>query len=223
MIQTYTFPKSFQDARILLDKRNAYHQAGHAAAIYLGNKQKKLPAVHFQIVIRPQEHDTQHIEPSMPLPDKYVAKVEGGRLIQSLPLSYAGLTQGLSGAQQEEFRSALEADVINILAGSLAEAKYVAIRDDEIFNANLVNIGALHFYHGKQDIETIYEYMDCLLPDKTERDHKLNALFLAAFSFVNNRANWLAIAALAEFIWENPKAIIPCEEVISLLDSRLAA
>jgi hypothetical protein len=35
-----------------IDSRVAYHQAGHAAAIYLGNKQKQLPAVYFQIIIK---------------------------------------------------------------------------------------------------------------------------------------------------------------------------
>ena len=223
MIQPHAFLNSRQEVRSLFDKRNAYHQAGHAAAIYLGNKQKKLPAVHFQIIIRPQENDAQHSDPFVPLQDTCAAKVEGGRLIQSLPLSYAELTHGFSWSQQEEFRCALEADVINILAGSLAEAKYVAIRDDEVFNANLINIDALHFYHGKQDVDTIFEYMECLLPDKTDRDRQLEALFLAAYHFVNNRTNWLAITALAEFIWEKPNGIIHCEEVIALLDSRLAA
>jgi hypothetical protein len=222
MIQPYASYNDFQDIRIFLDKRNAYHQAGHAAAIYLGNKQKKLPAVHFQIIIRQQENDVQHSDPPMPLQDKCAAKVEGGRLIQSLPVSYAELAQGFTWPQQEEFRCALEADVINILVGSLAEAKYVAIQDDEVFNANLVNIAALHFYNGKQDIDIISEYMECLLQDKTERNRKLDTLFLAAYNFVNKRTNWLAITALAEFIREKNNGIIQCEEVISLLDFRLA-
>jgi hypothetical protein len=210
-----------QESSVQIDKRSAYHQAGRAAAIYLGNKQKKLPAVHFQIVIKQQGRNGQHIDQFTRLQDKYTAKVEGGRLIQTLPLSFAALMQDFSWSQQEEFRRAFEADVVNMLAGSLAEAKYTALRDDEIFNANLVNLAALHFYGGSSDIDLVTEYMECFMPDKTERDQKLLELFLAAFSFVNKRANWRVISALAEYIRDEHKGIIACEEVISLLESRV--
>jgi hypothetical protein len=36
-----------------------------------------------------------------------------------------------------------EADIINVLAGPLAEAVYLALRDNEPFNPELVNISAL--------------------------------------------------------------------------------
>jgi hypothetical protein len=35
-----------------LIKQIAFHEAGHAAAIYLYNKQKQLPPVYFQITIK---------------------------------------------------------------------------------------------------------------------------------------------------------------------------
>jgi len=35
-----------------LSRKTATHEAGHAAAIYLGNKQKQLPPVFFQIYIK---------------------------------------------------------------------------------------------------------------------------------------------------------------------------
>jgi hypothetical protein len=81
----------------------------------------------------------------------------------------------------------------------LAEAKYVALRDGEAFNANLVNLGALHFYGGSPDIEVINEYMECFIPQRAERGQKLAELFLAAFSFVNKRSNWLAISCPGRF------------------------
>jgi hypothetical protein len=50
------------DNRIAIGTRNAYHQAGHAAAIYLGNKQKQLPVVFFQIVVTPHKQTGQSDE-----------------------------------------------------------------------------------------------------------------------------------------------------------------
>jgi hypothetical protein len=224
----YTAINTPTDTRIEIDKRVAYHQAGHAAAIYLGNKQKQLPAVHFQIIIKPLEWEGQVTSRFACKHGKYIAKVEGGRLIQSLPMSFAEATQYFSWPEQEECLCAFEADVINLLAGSLAEAKFVAARDNEVFNPNLVYLGALKFYGGGSDLEVITEYLECFMLHKTERDRKLAELFLAAFSFVNKRSNWNAITALAEFILDmpklDPKDIIQCEEVISLLEaSRLAA
>jgi hypothetical protein len=220
----YTAINTPQDNRIEIDKRVAYHQAGHAAAIYLGNKQKQLPSVHFQIIIKPQEWDGIPLGRFACPHGKYTAKVEGGRLIQSLPMSFAEATQYFSWPEQEECLCAFEADVINLLAGSLAEAKFVASRDNEIFNPNLVYLGALKFYGDGSDLEVITEYLECFMLHKSERDRKLAELFLAAYNFVNKRSNWRAISALADFIRNEPKDIIQCEEVISLLEaSRLAA
>ena len=214
---------SHQDTHVEIDKRTAYHQAGHATAIYLGNKQKQLPSVYFQIIIKQLERDVQQPSRLVNTYGKGTAKIEGGRLIQTLPMSFAEATQCLSWPQQEECLCAFEADVINLLAGSLAEAKYVALRDNEVFNPNLVYLGALKFYGGSSDVEIIAEYMECFMLHKAERERKLAELFLAAFSFVNAGSNWFAISALADFILTEPKGIISCEEVISLLDARLAA
>jgi hypothetical protein len=211
-----------QDIRIAIDKRAAYHKAGHAAAIHLGNKQKQLPAVHFQIIIKLHE-GTVKTDRFARQQSKYVATVEGGRLIQSLPLSFAEVTQDFSGQDQEECLRAFEADVINLLAGSLAEAKYLLARDNEAFSPNLVNLSALHFYGGSPDQAIITEYMECFLLDEVAREQKLGELFAAAFCFVNNPSNWCAICGLAEFIRDQPVGIISCEEVIALLQSRLAA
>lgn len=209
---------------IQVGKRNAYHQAGHAAAIYLGNQHKQLPAVHFQVTIKPQERDSGQPSRTMRLSRQYAAKVEGGRLIQNLPMSFVEAAQYLSQPEQEQYRCAFEADVINLLAGPLAEAKYVALRDDEVFNANLVYLGALKFYGGGATLDIITEYMECFIPDRTERKQKLAELFLAAYSFVNKRSSWSAIITLAEFILDankvEPKSIISCEDLIALLESR---
>ena len=212
------------NTHIKIHNRIAYHQAVHAVAIYLGNKQKQLPAVHFQIVIKTQPRDDgQQSDRFMRPPGKYTAIVEGGRLIQSLPLSFTEDTLYFSWAQTEECLCAFEADVINLLAGSLAEAKYIASRDGEVFTANLINLNALHFYGGSSDIEVISEYLECFIPDKADRERKLPELFLAAFGFVNKSSNWRAISTLADYIRDYPIGTIPCEDVISLLDSCDAA
>ncbi len=222
MNQDYTaIQHSQQGLSDLIEKRNAYHQAGHAVAIYIGNKQKQLPEAYFQIIIKPLSRKGQQSNKLSSKHGKYTAYVEGGRLIQNLPLSYTEATQYFSWPQQEEYLCAFEADVINLLAGSLAEAKYLASCDCEDFNPHLVNLSALHFYSGSPDIEIISQYMECFIVNQAERERKLAELFTAAFNFVNEQPNWLAISALAQCILDKSKTIIDCVEVISLLDSCL--
>jgi hypothetical protein len=205
-----------QNSSIQVDKRSAYHNAGHVAAIYLGNKQKQLPAVHFQMLIKEQEvinaEVTTHVKGTKA---KRVVKVEGGRLIHSLPLFKADTLADLSFLERQEYRLAYEADIVNILAGPLAEAKYVALRDNKIFNPNLVYLGALKFYGGRAKLNVINEYLDCILSHGEERDRKLAELFLCAYSFVNNQLNWQSITALVAHILEYPKDILDCNDVIA--------
>ncbi len=176
--------------------------------------------MHFQIVIKPHDHDGQQWGRNK---GKYSATVEGGRLIQHLPVSFAEVIRNFSGIQRDQYRCAFEADVINLLAGSLAEAKYVSLLDNEVFNGNLINLDALHFYGGSSELKIIKEYMECLLPDNEERDLKIRELFRKSYRFINDRSNWEAITALAESILNNPNHIISCEKVISLLDLCLEA
>jgi hypothetical protein len=148
---------------------------------------------------------------------KWAAKLEGGRLIPHLPYSFEVAARLLSPLEKSQCQCAFEADVINILVGLLAEAKHVAQRDGEAFNANLAGLGALQFYGGGQELKDIDEYMACLSPDKTERSKKLAELFLAAHSFVNGKTNWQAIKTLAEALYHNPKEVFVCEELIALI------
>jgi hypothetical protein len=216
---TATLPKN---THFRIGRRNAYHQAGHVAAIYYGNNQKNLPAVHFQLALKPGRQESKLIGRLSRLPSKYKVMLEGGRLLKGLPRSYKVATRRLSPAERQLCQSAFEADVINILAGSLAEAKYVALRDDEVFNANLVYLGALKFYDGSMDLAIVNDYMACLIPDNTdEREQKLAELFLASYGFINDRENWLAITRLAEAIHSNPLSVFTYEQLIALLDSTI--
>ena len=88
----------------------------------------------------------------------------GGCLIQSLPVALIESAHYSSVTEQDVYRTAFEADMNNLLIGTLAEAKHVALRDNEQFNAYLVNINALHYYGGTSDLEKIYEiWMSSLL------------------------------------------------------------
>lgn len=207
-----------------IGRRNAYHQAGQAVAVYLGNKQKNLPALHFQIAVRPLPDQTGLSGRFSRIPGKYGAELEGGRLIPYLPYSFQVTTQQLSPAEKQQCQSAFEADVVNILAGSLAEAKYVALRDGEVFNANLVYLGALKFYGGGHDMKVIDDYMACLLPgDISGQNKKLGELFLTAYGFINDGSNWQAIKALAETLYNQPKEVLCCEELMKIMDNPASA
>jgi hypothetical protein len=205
-----------------LSRKTAIHEAGHAAAIYLGNKQKQLPPVFFQLFIKEPNSDLQTsacLCRSYDSCNKCITKVEGGRLIHTLPSSVEEAINNFSLAQQQAYLQAFDADIFNLLVGPLAEANYVAQRDGELINPRLVNLNALHYYGGASDLETINEYIECFITDKTQREKKLSELFLGAFNFINERSNWRAIMALADYILADSKNILDCEEIIAVLDA----
>ena len=205
-----------------LSRKTAIHEAGHAASIYLGNKQKQLPPVFFRIF-------SQDLKNNLPSAgclckahdscNNYLTKIEGGRLIHTLPSSVDAAVSGFSSTQQQAYLSAFDADIINLLAGPLAEANYVALRDNEPINPRLVDLNALNYYGGASDLETINDYLACLAVNTLQREKKLSELFLAAFNFIHDRANWHAITALADYMLANGKNIIECEEIMSVLDA----
>jgi hypothetical protein len=200
-----------------LDKRIAFHQAGHAVAICVGNKQRRMPEVYFQIGISQQEPDAATPEHSAVLTKNHQATLEGGRLIQSLPLSFAEATQFYSKEQCDEYIRAFESDVINLLSGPIAEAKYVANRDDEVFNRNLISLSSLHFYGGKVDLDIISDYMTCFIADEKKRRQKLTELFNTAFHFVDKKSTWRCITAIADLVLYGAKDVINCEDIATNL------
>ena len=193
-----------------LRKKTAIHEAGHAAAIYFGNKQKQLPPVFFQIIICDCANCPY---------DDCVTKVDGGRLIHTLPSSFEDAIYNFSDAQKHAYQQAFEADIINLLIGSLAEAHYVAQRDNELINSLLVPLNALHNYGGSADLEVVDDYLHCFTSDNTEQEQKISELFLAAFKFIEQWVHWYAISALADYILSNNKNIIDYEEIATVLDS----
>ena len=101
-----------------LIRQIVFHEAGHAAAIHLYNKQKQLPPVYFQITIKQTAHS--HAKPFASRAvtrDHFVAMVEGGCLIQGLPITLLESANYFSLDEQDTYRTAFEADMINLLVG----------------------------------------------------------------------------------------------------------
>jgi hypothetical protein len=204
----------------------AFHEAGHAAAIYLNNKARNLPPVFFQIVIKEISGATDHdVLIYQATHDDSIARVEGGRLIELLPYSIDGLAHKLLDHNEataplvRDYLIAFEADIINLLVGPLAEAKHVYNRDDELFNHKLVDLKALKNYGGSSDLALAREYLESFSASRQQQDEKLDELFVEACDFVSDYSNWKAITKLANYILESNKNIISCEDVISVLES----
>ena len=201
-----------------LSWKTAFHEAGHAAAIYLGNRQKQLPPVFFQIHIKRLSDSVSKKNDALSMAsDLWWAKVEGGRLIHTLPSSIEEATVDFSLQQKQAYLKAFEADIVNLLVGPLAEANYIAIRDDEIINARLVHLSSLHNYGGASDLKVVEDYLDCFAANCAQREQKLAELFAVAFDFINEGANWRAIAALASFLLKRKIDVIEYEEVATVL------
>jgi len=146
--------------------------------------------------------------------------MEGGRLIESPPPSIEALVHQSADpkALTNEYMSVLEADIINLLIGPLAEAKHVAEIDNEPFNQRLVNLQALKNYGGSSKLEVVDDYLQGFSTSQQERDKKLDALFTVAFKFLNDHENWAAIAKLANHIVINDQNSIRYEDVASVLE-----
>lgn len=192
--------------------RTAVHEAGHAAAIYLGNRQKQLQPVYFQIVISAVPGRT----PKSPY--NCLARVQGGRLIHSLTRSMKESIKEFSLIQRDGYLKAFDADIVNLMVGPLAEANYVAMMDNEIINPYLVNYPALRFYGGATDIEAVEEYLEFYTGDDAERRQKIAVLFNEAFNFINNRDNWRAIISLSQTIMASKKELLSYQEIATVLD-----
>ncbi len=214
-----------QDELIGKKQRLAFHEAGHAAGVHLNNKSRNLPPVFFKIIVKEtgnvSETDVMTYQAAY---DDCIARVEGGRLIKLLPPAIDKLAQELMAHQGamalwlSSYMAAFDADIVNLLIGPLAEAKYVAEADDELFNDKLINLNALSNYGGHSDIILVNEYLQSFSADKQKKDEKLAELFDTAFDFINKEENWAAITELADYITHSKAGIIYYEEVLSTLE-----
>ena len=194
-----------------LDEHIAFHEAGHVTAIYIRNNQQKLPPVFFQIILNKNEKKEY----------PFFARVEGGRLIENLPIAEIEKNHLETELERKDLIKAYEADVINLLAGPLAEAKFVALRDGEIFNPHLVNIVALKNYGGHSDLEQANQYLEYFIVDKEVRELKIKSLFEQAFQFIDNPDNWKCIKHFASYLLANGQENISCEQASETLEKFL--
>jgi hypothetical protein len=184
-----------------LIKQIAFHEAGHAAAIYLYNKQKQLPPVYFEITIKKNNHSLIHPFASRAARHgEFAAMVEGGCLIHSMQVTLLESANYFSLDELDAYRAAFEADMINLLIGPLAEAKHVALRDNECFNKNLVTVNALPNYGGQSDLDKVYDYLENFIADKRKYKDKIAGLFDQAFQFIDSPVYWKAIERLAGYL-----------------------
>jgi len=218
-------PHNISHRKVQNNKQSiAFHEAGHAIAICLNNQVRQQPPIFFQIVLK-KNHQQSGFNRSSIDSEQSVARVEGGRLIQSLIYNMDDLTHKLISLDESiaplirEYQVAFEADIVNLLIGPLAEAKHAYMRDNEQFNYQLIDLKALKNYGGDADLALVSEYMTCYSKDQLRQDEKLNELFIEAGNFISDSNNWLAIIKLADFIIHSDKEIISCEEVLSLLST----
>lgn len=196
----------------------AFHEAGHAAAIYLRNRQKQLPQIYFHILLsgfNQQKRETDAVRHENQ--GVFQAVLEGGLLqIQSLGMPD---NRGCQSLECLTCHTAYEADVINLLAGPLAEARHVALRDGEQINHHLVNLEVLKNYGGNLDMEKIEDYLNAYNSNPEKRREKLKSLYVASFEFIAHPKHWLAITRLAHFISTCEKELILYEEAAEILDA----
>ena len=91
--------------------------------------------------------------------------VEGGCLIQGLSVGLIECTNYFSLDEQDTSRTAFEADMINLLVGSLAEAKHAVLHNNECFSKNLINIKALYNFGGAADLKKVYDSLESIISD----------------------------------------------------------
>ena len=199
----------------------AFHEAGHAAAIFLNNRKREIPphlfSLRFNIAGATANTDFKTAY------EDYIACIEGGRLLQALPSTLEGMQHppmetGHDWIQTaDDLLNAFEADVINLLAGPLSEAKYIAETDGEIFTHRLVDPPALLNYGGVFDLALVDDYLQSFSTALDKRAQKLSQLHQVAFNFINDYHNWRAVSKLARYILATSKDTICYEEVAAIV------
>lgn len=200
-------------------KRIAYHAAGQAAAIYLRNKRMNLPFVSFQVLINDSQPQQHRLPTFRPIHGKrYQIRIEGGRLIKNLPTPSREEVDEPINPQNKYRQQAFDADIINILAGPVAEAKYVAERDDEIITPRLVNFNTLGFYNGMDEMTTVLNYMQSRGLSPAEQQKAMINLYLTSFCFVGEDPVWRAIKGLADHFLTTQQTVLESDEIGAVLD-----
>ncbi|MCX7088815.1 MAG: hypothetical protein NTV00_12290 [Methylococcales bacterium] len=208
-------------SNIVRKQRSAYHEAGHAVAIHFNDRLKKLPPVFLKSILDNLD-STVSSTPSTGLYDCIVG-TKGGRLI---PDVYAddslssGCRDTLIGRLTEGYRLVFEADIVNLLIGPVAEAKFVAGLDNEVFNQELFTVKSLKNYGGEADLAIANDYLQHYSVDPYEREEWMRQFLIQAFYFVDDSENWKAIAELGCYILASHEQVLSCEDLAAVLDNQ---
>lgn len=108
-------------------------------------------------------------------------------------------------------------DIVNLLVGPLAEAKYVALRDEEAINRNLINLNSLKFYGGASDLEILDDYIDCFVENLQQGKESIERFFIDAFTFIDCPLHWVMINKLAKHILHASETVISWEDIVDIL------
>ncbi len=221
MHRDHLLGRAFSFDEMELMRQAAFHEAGHAAAIYLRNRYHRLPRISFRIFLKGFKRPAPWSRRAgLSATQAGYAKLEGGLLVENHELS---VNAPVSSHAALAYRQACEADMVNLLAGPLAEAKHVALRDGEYINQHLVDYAALRHYGGKSDLEKIEDYLSNFELPPLKRAETLRELHAASFQFIDHPSHWRAISSLANYMVDSEREVIACDEAIAVLEHAIGA
>lgn len=194
--------------------QSAYHHAAYAIAIYLRNKLFNLPPVYFQI--KRSDVMADNAPPRMYQNQSFT--LEGGRLIDPLTVSMKTCCEQFSVSDQAAFKSAFEADIINLLVGAYAEIKFINHTGRQKLNRQPVNFRTLKDYFEPYEFDCGKSYLEYFYDDLRLREQKIADLCNSANIFVNQGNHWQLIGKLAEFLVHEAGDRCTCEQVQDYID-----
>jgi hypothetical protein len=205
-------------------QRTAFHIAGHATSIYSNIKAKNLPRIFFKIMLKELNNCYEDDLKCYQINNQSVTSSSYGRRLTEMSLEdnnsvpYKKVQPNLTMPSIKAPLMVFEADIVNLLAGPLAEAKYVYDIDNELFSELLIDQNALKNYGGYSDLILVNDYLLSFSDCQEQRDDKLNELFVIAFKFIDQQTNWAAITKLAHSIIKGQQDNIDYEKVVSLFE-----
>jgi hypothetical protein len=197
-----------------LIEQGAYHQAAYAAAICLRNKKSNLPPVYFRICRVHNRFQKSAREMGHGLP----FSLEGGRLIDPLTVSITECVNDFSLVDQQAFKIAFEADIINLLVGAYAEIKYVNHLGYRKLIRHPISFNTMEDYFGPYWCDCTKNYLECFFNEPKQQENKIAELFSRAYCFVNKSSYWLVISKLAELLMNSSEDYCTCEQVNSFIN-----
>jgi hypothetical protein len=216
--------KSSHNSRLKDKQKAAFHKAAYVTGFYYNSHLNNLPPIYFQnwfnshlnnlspiyfqSYFNSAERDPENSAKAA-LQDT-AALVDIDQCLQSsfptvTKLRYTNLVTKPKWASvyTDDYRLAVEANIVSRLAGPLAEAKYCAQNDNEPFSQQLLTVQALKNYGGETDLAVVEDYLQGHSTNKQLQNALLKQFFAQAFHFVNASDNWKAITRLARHILTN--------------------